>query len=171
MKSGHSANPSVIAEGTRLFRRHCLSKLSGLADRVGVEALLRCRRGVTAVEMAMIAPALLTLTFGAIEIGLLVPWVQGGLQSVAATTARCAAIGSSACSNVQSYAVTQAGTWVMPGVITADNVTATSAATSCQGVSGKFYVVTITCPYFATGWLPPPFNDKTVTVSACYPMA
>jgi len=159
--------PRFTRKGTRMPRQWGMSALS----RTILRPLVRDTRGVTALELGLIAPALLTLTFGAIEVGLLVPWVQGGLQSVAATTARCGAIGSSACSNVPSYAVSQAGTWIMPGVITTSNVTATSAATSCKGVSGKFYVVTITCPYFASGILPPPLSDKTITVSACYPMA
>ena len=131
----------------------------------------RDRRGLAALEFGLIAPVLMLVTFATIEIGFLVPWTKGGLQSVAVLAARCGAVGSPDCANVQTYAVSLANVWVMPGVIAAADVAAVGNATSCGGFAGKFYSVTITCSYFGTGWLPPPFGNNSVTVSACYPMA
>jgi len=139
--------------------------------------LWRCRRGVTAVEFALVGPTLLLFTFGIIEAGLLF-WMKGGLQSVAALTARCAAIGyvsaTTTCTNAtatQNYAIGSANTWIMPGVITAANITLTSAAATCNTVAGKFFIVQITSTYLASGFLPAPFSSKNVTVTACYAMA
>jgi Flp pilus assembly protein TadG len=130
---------------------------------------------VTAIEFALVAPALLTLTFGALDLGLLF-WAKAGLQSVAALTARCGATGytwgTTSCTSAattSSYAVTTAGSTVMSGIISSSDVSVTSAATTCNSVSGKFFVVTITCPYFSG--LPPPFSGYTLSVTACYAQA
>lgn len=139
--------------------------------RISRRSVRKDRRGVAAIEFALVAPTLLMLTWGAIEVGLLVPWVKGGLQSVAGIAARCGAVGSPDCANVKAYAVGLAGSWVIPGVISTMDVTTESAAKTCNGMAGKFYVVTIACPYFASGILPPPLGSQTITVSACYPMA
>ena len=51
----------------------------------------RDRRGLAALEFGLIAPVLMLVTFATIEIGFLVPWTKGGLQSVAVLAARCGA--------------------------------------------------------------------------------
>ena len=139
--------------------------------------LLRCRRAVTTVEFALIGPTLILFTFGIIEAGLLF-WTKGGLQAVAALTARCGAIGyasaTTTCTTTvttQNYAMAAADKWIMPGVITAASITLTSAAATCNTVAGKFFVVQITSSYFASGFLPAPFSNNNVSVTACYAMA
>lgn len=136
--------------------------------------LLRDRRATTTVELALVGTALISLVFGILDTGLLF-WTKGALESVASVTARCGATGytwgTTTCTTgdtTKTYAVNAATNWLFSGVIATTNVTTTSAATTCNGVSGKFFVVTISCPYFAS--LPPPFSSQTVSVSACYPM-
>lgn len=128
------------------------------------------RRAVAAVEFALLAGALISLCIGTIEVGLLF-WGQNALESAAVETARCVAIQSPDCSNAQTYGVDQVTKWMFSGIVTPSNVTA-QTATSCNGASGNFQVVTITTSYFAN-WLPPfmpQFANKTLSATACYPM-
>jgi Flp pilus assembly protein TadG len=140
-----------------------------------LRALLRSRRGTSAVEFAVIGSTLVMLSIGIVDTSLLF-WAKGSLQSTAALTARCGATGfqlqTTPCTTTattQAYAVSTAGGWVVSNIITAADVTVTSAASSCNTVSGTFFVVTITCPYFIS--LPPPFSNYTLSVTACYPQA
>jgi Flp pilus assembly protein TadG len=139
---------------------------------VTLRALLKSRRAATAVEFAIVATGLITLTIGIVDTGLLF-WAKAGLESAAALTARCGATGytwgTTSCTSTattQSYAVTTATNWTFASIITTANVTVTSAATSCNGVSGTFFVVTISCPFFSN--LPAPLNNYTLSVTACY---
>lgn len=135
-------------------------------------SLQRDTRGVAALEFALVGGAFLTIILASIEIALLF-WTQNALQSAAGETARCVAIGSSACSSPGSYAVGIVNKWMFPGVISSANVASTTSST-CNGASGTpngFQQVTITSSYF-TGWLPSlasQFANKTITASACYP--
>ena len=138
-------------------------------------SLWRCRRAVNMGEFALVAPTLFALSFGTLDLGLLF-WTRGGLESVAALTARCGATGytwgTTSCTTAdttQTFAVTTANSTVMSGIIASSNVTVTSAATTCNSVSGKFFVVTISCPYFSS--LPPPFGGYTLSVTACFAQA
>jgi Flp pilus assembly protein TadG len=137
--------------------------------------LWRSRRGVTALEFAMIAPALSLLTFGIIEASMLF-WTNAGLETAAALTARCGATGytwgTTACtsaSTTQSYAISAVTSLLGMTPLTTGNVTVTSAATSCNSVSGKFFTVSISYPYLV--YLPAPFNNYTLSVTACYAQA
>jgi Flp pilus assembly protein TadG len=133
--------------------------------------LRRDCHGTTAVEFAVIASVLLPMLFGTLSLGLLM-WTYNALQTTAALTARCVAIGSSQCSaNPAQFAVNLAQQWIVPGIINTGNVVITPAATSCNGAAGSFVTVTITPTYWASGILPQPFAATTLQVAASFPCA
>ncbi|GGC08564.1 hypothetical protein GCM10011494_29060 [Novosphingobium endophyticum] len=129
--------------------------------------LLRERRGVTAVEFAIIAPVLLLFIFGIIETGRMM-WTWQALQEAAYATARCVAIGDTRCATdeqVRQYVIDRlAGSRI--GLATSD-VSIASTAT-CNGLSGMSRVA-LTLPYEAPlGGLFPGFPSE-LTVSGCMP--
>ena len=122
------------------------------------------RRGVASIEFAIVGAAFVLLLFGVLSIGLL-GWTANGLQTVAALTARCAALGS--CPDPAAFAVSEAGVWGLPGVVTTAGVAARTTA-ACNGGAGvAFEQVTITSAYW--NGLPPPFN-LILSASACFPV-
>jgi Flp pilus assembly protein TadG len=139
--------------------------------RMAWQSLARNTRGATTLEFALVAVILVTLLLGGMELGLIM-WTRGTLQSVAAQTARCAAIGSPLCANPKSYAVNQATALLAgQGLVTAANVTATTATSCLNEPAGTitFEVVTITAsPWFAFDFSL--FSPATQTVTACYPI-
>lgn len=58
--------------------------------------LIRCQRGSSAVEFAMIVLPLMLLLFGGIEVGRLM-WMRNALQQTSMATARCMALRQTAC--------------------------------------------------------------------------
>lgn len=127
------------------------------------------RRGVAALEFAMLAGVLIMLSFGTIEVGL-VFWEQNALQAAAADTARCVAIASPDCPNPGTYAAGVVRKWMFSGVISSSDVIS-KTTTFCKGASGQFQQVSITSSYFA-GIMPPfmpSFANMTLSASACYP--
>lgn len=135
--------------------------------RLGRKLSFGDRRGVTAIEFALVAPVLFILIFGALELGL-IWWTKNALQVTAALTARCVALGS--CTDPTAFAVNSASGWAESNLISVSDV-AYSTNASCSGSYNVFAEVTITCSFWATHLLPPPLSDMTLTVSACYPMA
>lgn len=130
----------------------------------------RDTRASTTVEMALVLPLLVPILLGGIELGM-VQWTKSTLQSVAAITARCVSIGSSACSNPQQYAVTLATSWLGSGKITQAITTSSitiSAATTCKAATGSFKVVTISASPWGNSMVYP-FKSGTMTVTACFP--
>jgi len=130
--------------------------------------LLRQHGGATAIEFALVAGIFLPLSFAILDAGMLL-WTKGALQSVAANTARCAAIASTNCPDVQQFAVTSAGNWVFPGIIAKVDVSPAPAIVCISGAS--FMKVTITSRYWAGAVLPPPLNGVTLTSVAYFPVA
>ncbi len=126
------------------------------------------RRGATALEFALVAGVFLPLCLAIFDAGLLL-WTKGALQSTASLTARCAAIASPDCADAQQYAVTTAGNWIFPGIITKVDVSPAPSIVCLAGAS--FMKVTITCQFWAGALLPPPFNGKTLTSVAYFPVA
>jgi Flp pilus assembly protein TadG len=133
-------------------------------------------RGATTLEFALVSVALMTLLLGGMELGLMM-WVRGTLQSVAARTARCAALSSAVCPNQQQYAVSLATSWLGAGIVASTGVAVTVAtASQCINTTGTslgtFEVVTIT----ATPWVGPvsamlrPLVAQSKTLTACYPI-
>jgi Flp pilus assembly protein TadG len=130
--------------------------------------LLRDDRGSAVLEFGLLANVLMMMMLGALELAVLL-WQLGTLQSVAAQTARCAAIGSAACPNAQTYAVNLATSWLGSSIITAANVTV-STPTTCGkgGATGTFESVSITPPAWAGQTVYGLFK-QTITLTACYP--
>lgn len=131
--------------------------------------LLRDRRGVTAVEFALVAPAFMMFMFLIID-GARAVWTYQTLQEVASNTARCAALGVTGCKTapeVQSYAVARAAA---TGVkLTAGAVTLTSAAT-CSSVAGMTKVAIASSYQGATTKLLPS-SVSTLSTESCFPTA
>jgi Flp pilus assembly protein TadG len=130
----------------------------------------------TSVEFAVVGLLLCLVTFGVIETGLLW-WLKSGMQLTASLTARCGAMGytyntagfsCTSTTTTQNYAVATAGTWLMPNMVTAANVTVNGKVTSCNGFSGNFFSVSISSGFFTS--LPPPLGNHTLSASACFPM-
>lgn len=127
------------------------------------------RRGEAALEFALVGSLLIVLLLGCVQIGLMM-WTGSALQSVAAQTARCAAINSPACTNPAQYAVSLAGQWIGANAITTSDVHV-AAGTSCYGTTGAFAVVTITSPiWFGTFIANFTGSGQTsLTATACFP--
>lgn len=137
-------------------------------------ALRRDTNGSTAVEFAVVSGMLGLVLFAIIETSLLW-WMKSGLQTTAALTARCAAIGyslaTSTCkdtASTQAYAVATSQAWVFPNDIATSNVTLNGRVTTCNGQSGTFFSLSINSSYFA--FLPPPLSNITLSTNACYAM-
>lgn len=132
--------------------------------------LLADRRGATTVEWAIIGMTLCLVTLGFIETAILIPWVGGSMESVAAAAARCGAIGSSACSDMPGYIVTTVQHFGLPGAgLTAANVTSYGKVSSCLNTTGSFYKVVISYTAFTPVALT--VGGGTVTATGCYPIA
>ena len=129
------------------------------ARRIGAD-----RRGAAALEFAMVGGLLVLLLLGCVEVGLMM-WTGSALQSVAAQTARCTAIGS--CANPQQYAVALAGQWIGGNAITTSDVTV-AAGSSCHGQAGAFAIVTISESIWS-GTFFEPITGGTQSVTACFP--
>jgi Flp pilus assembly protein TadG len=134
--------------------------------------LLGDRRATTAVEFAIVGSLLFTVSFGVIDLGMIL-WTQGSLQAVAADAARCGAISASGCTTtagVQSFVQTQAANWIISAV-TSDltiNVNGAVNTATCPAIStGTYETVQITTTYLSS-WLPPPFASYTINVCASY---
>jgi Flp pilus assembly protein TadG len=130
--------------------------------------LLCDERGSAVLEFGLLANVLIMMMLGALELAVLL-WQLGTLQSVASQTARCIAIGSAACPNAQTYAVTLANSWLGSSFITAANVSVTTPTTCGKGsATGTFQLVSITPPAWAGQTVYGLFK-QTVTLTACYP--
>ena len=131
-------------------------------------SLMRHTGGATSLEFAIVSSALFLLLFGCIEGGLMM-WTRGTLQSVAAQTARCAAIASPLCSSPQQYAVNLARSWLGTPLIAAADVTITTPSTCGSGsASGTFQKVSIAAASWV-GAITYPFGAHSVNVTACFP--
>jgi Flp pilus assembly protein TadG len=106
----------------------------------GLAGVLRSRRGVTALEFALIGNTFLVLSLGAIEYGRLM-WTQAALQESVTATARCMGIQNASCASsgavstaaATSYLQSVASSW---GVTVASSAIALNANTTCGGVAG-----------------------------------
>ena len=131
------------------------------------------QRGSTALEFAFVAPPLLLLLFGGLEYGRLL-WTWQALQLAGDQTARCVAIGGTACSTPSTYAVNTASGFGALGLATSGvavtNLPATST-TTCNPLSGNAAIriqlsLTFTSPV-ATFI---PSLNKTLVTTSCYPL-
>ena len=128
--------------------------------------LFRDRRGVTALEFAVIGPLLVLLTLGVVQAGVF-GWTEVVLQMTAAQTARCMGIGTSCTSSPTSFAVTMANGWLFPDAVTAANVTLETNVT-CNGAPGHYARVTVTSQLTAVSMLPGILGGGLLSAHACY---
>lgn len=129
------------------------------------------QQGTTAIEFALVALALLTLTFGGIEYARLF-WTWEALQLAGDETARCVAIGSSDCATPSTYAV-NAATNYGAGSLVAANVTVVSATSSapCNQLTGNSAVsVTLSLSFSSPAATLIPGLNRTLTTISCYPL-
>jgi Flp pilus assembly protein TadG len=66
--------------------------------------LARCKRGATALEFALIAPPLLMLLVGTLDVGRLL-WTRAALQDAVTRAARCVAVSPEICGNARDIGV------------------------------------------------------------------
>ena len=139
--------------------------------------LLAERRAAMAVEFALVSVPLFLISFGAIDLGLIL-WTRTALESVAADAARCGAIQAAACTGsntISSFVQAEAANWVLSGVVTSTtnpltvNVNGSVNTASCPAITvGTFETVEIVTSYLASGWLPPPFGNYRIDVCASF---
>lgn len=139
-----------------------------------IKALLRARSGVSALEFAIVAPALLMLGLGVLEYGRLT-WTIQALTSVATKGARCMAVQATQCASAGIYNATStktfieslAGTWL---VSIPDTAVTLNRAATCAGVAG-FSQVTISSTFQTV--LPLTMTSLTTSVpvktQVCFP--
>lgn len=125
--------------------------------------LYRDRSGATALEFGLVASVFIPLCLAIFGAGFLM-WTRGALQSVAAQTARCAAIQGTECADVTGYAISTATSWTFPRVIARDDV---EQALVCRSAV-PFVRVTITSHFWSSG-LPAPFKGITLNSVAEFP--
>jgi Flp pilus assembly protein TadG len=133
------------------------------------------RNGSAALEFGLVAPVLMLLLFACIEYARLL-WTWQALQLAGDQTARCVAIGASACAAPQSYAVTTANTFgahglLTEGVVIDNKPPAITNAAACSPPTGNTAVrVRLSLTFTSVaGTLIPPLN-QTMTTSSCYPV-
>lgn len=143
-------------------RRHC-------------DRLVDDRIGSGALEFAIVANVFILFALGLISFG---QWTftQQALQTAAQQTARCVAIGASACGSAASYAVSAASALGVPslttsGVTVVNSATTTTDSTACGPPSGDVFVkVTLSLAFTSpiAGLLPG--QNRTIVAMSCYPV-
>lgn len=131
--------------------------------------LLRDRRGVTAVEFALVAPAFMMFMFLIID-GARAVWTYQALQEVATNSARCAALGVTGCktsSEVKDYAVARAAA---TGVKLTTGAVTLTASTTCSSVAGMTKVAIASSYQGATTKLLPS-SVSMLNTESCFPTA
>ena len=74
----------------------------------GMSAFMKCQRGISAVEFALVAPLLLAFTIGGLSTGLVV-YSAAGLHDAVEQAARCYSVNAAQCgtaAKAQTYATT-----------------------------------------------------------------
>jgi Flp pilus assembly protein TadG len=127
------------------------------------------RKSVAAVEFALIGPFYFMIIFGILGVSL-VMWAKGTLQVAAAQTARCTAIGSSACVNPQAFSASILSAWGAANFLPSLSVVVQSGVT-CNNTAGHFSMVTITGLSNGVLGLGGVLPSGTLTATACYPSA
>jgi Flp pilus assembly protein TadG len=120
--------------------------------------LMRCRRGVTALESALVFPFFFALLFGIEEVGRLL-WMQNSLQYAVEAAARCAAINTAVCgtaSTTQTFAANAA----LPAVVPTTAFTLSTATCGSQ-VTASYAFQSVAAPLVPL--------SVTLTAQSCYP--
>jgi Flp pilus assembly protein TadG len=131
----------------------------------------KSRRGVAAVEFALVAPLFFMFVFGIIEYGRMV-MVQQVMTNAAREGARIAIVPGTATATVQS----QVATYLTNGAV----ISSASVLNSGTGkpsmtvspdppsgaASGSLVTVTVTVPFTSVSWLPTPIYLGATTMTA-----
>lgn len=134
------------------------------------------RGATTTLEFAFAAPVLMVMLFGCLEYGRML-WTWQALQLASDQTARCVAIGASACATPASFAIAAASGLGASGLAAAavliDNKPpAVSNASACNPPPGGNTEVRVrlslvfTSP--AAGLIPG--LNQTLNTTSCYPL-
>ena len=133
--------------------------------------MMHGQRGTTAIEFALVALVLMTLTFGGMEYARLF-WTWQALQLAGDETARCVGIGSSDCATPSTYAVTAAANYGASGLLATNvQVVPATSATPCNQITGNSAVsVTLSLPFTSPASTLIPGLNRTLTTTSCYPL-
>ncbi len=143
-------------------------------SRRSILSLLRDRQGASAVEFALVAPALFGLLFGVIEYGRLY-WTIDVLQQTAIAGARCMGIRETNCaaggvysaSNTTTYVQNVASQWGL--TLPTGDINLNNNAT-CGNVTGLSQVqITYTFRSVVPALVRLSSSGNTVTTAACFP--
>ena len=129
-----------------------------------MKSLLAARSGSVALEYGIVAPALLVMMLGIMDVGRLM-WSYTTLHRAVEAAARCGAVNETLCSSssqVVSYAASE--TW---GLSVQEGTFSVSEEACGQQVAAE-YNVTLFMPWLWAETDPWP-NSITLTTSACYP--
>ena len=143
--------------------------------RRSLTGLRRDAAGASAVEFALILPALCLLFFGILEFGRAM-WTREALQETATAGARCIALPQTQCASGGTYNATNATSFVQ-GVANGWGLTLPSgditlnASTSCAGISG-FASVTIAYTFqtVVPNYVPFGTSGIILNTQACFPL-
>jgi Flp pilus assembly protein TadG len=127
--------------------------------------LWRACDAVTAVEAAFVLPALLVFLLGIIEVSRAL-WIQSSLQYAVTAAARCAAISPANCSNVPTYAASQAYGLSIP---VADFTYTANATCGNAGYATGSQVAASYTFNSVVGGLIPPLASVHLSATACHP--
>lgn len=132
------------------------------------------RSGTTSIEFAIVAPVLIMLLFGGIEYSRMM-WTWQALQLTGDQTARCVAIGGTACASPASYAVTTAkgyglSSLAVTGVVV-DTQSAASSPVVCALPTGNTAShVKLSLSFTSPMYVIIPALAKTLTTHSCFPL-
>ncbi|MDR3539024.1 MAG: TadE/TadG family type IV pilus assembly protein [Acetobacteraceae bacterium] len=144
-----------------------------------IRRLRRDRRGVAAVEFALVAVPMLMLILGTLEFGRWL-WIMQALQATAAEGARCMAVLNPACTgkgggydaaSTQTHVRTVAGSWGVALPTSGIVLNRPASITPSSGAIGNLSQVTVTYTFqsVVTGLIPALGGNKTVTAQAYVP--
>ena len=128
--------------------------------------LWRSRGGATAIEMAFLLPVFLAFLLGIEEVGRAL-WTQTALQYAVEAASRCAAVDPGNCTNVPSYAATQAFGLSIPSsafTYTQDAVCGVCSGATCIG--GALVTASYAFPALLPALVP---VNVTLSAKSCHP--
>jgi Flp pilus assembly protein TadG len=128
-----------------------------IAVRGAAVDLAASKRGASAVEFGIIAPAFLVLLIGTIEGGRML-WTLNALHYSVQEAARCASINTTTCgtsTQIKDFAATRSGAGLSSSVFTATVV-------ACGNQVSANYPMPLNIPFFS--------SSITLTARSCYPI-
>jgi Flp pilus assembly protein TadG len=126
--------------------------------------LAACRRGISAVELALILPLFCLIIFGILNFSLVL-WTQASLYFAAQAAARCASASPTVCGKpanaqlVENYAISQYYGQPLGDVQPFSYVP--PSGTNCGHTVNALYPYRLSMPFFE--------KDLNLSASACFP--